>query len=65
MDKVAVKDGDNLVIPRKALADEVRGTSDFEGLTGTITCDAVGDCAAASILFMEVVNGEWAAGAGQ
>jgi branched-chain amino acid transport system substrate-binding protein len=65
MDKVAVKDGDNLVIPRKALADEVRGTSGFQGLTGIITCDAVGDCAAASILFMEVVDGEWATGAGQ
>jgi branched-chain amino acid transport system substrate-binding protein len=65
MDKVAVEDGDNLVIPRKALADEVRGTSGFQGLTGTIACDAVGDCAAASILFMEVVGGEWVAGAGQ
>jgi branched-chain amino acid transport system substrate-binding protein len=65
MDKVAVKDGDNLVIPRKALADEVRSTSGFEGLTGNITCDAVGECAAAAILFMEVVDGEWVKGAGQ
>jgi branched-chain amino acid transport system substrate-binding protein len=65
MDKVAVKDGDNLVIPRKALADEVRGTSDFGGLTGTITCDAAGECAAAAILFMEVSGGEWVKGSGQ
>lgn len=65
MDKVAVKDGNNLVIPRKALADETRSTKDFTGLTGTISCDVDGECAAAAILFMEVVNGEWVKGAGQ
>jgi branched-chain amino acid transport system substrate-binding protein len=65
MDKVAVKDGDNLVIPRRALADEVRSTEDFKGLTGTISCDTDGECAAASILFMEVVDGKWAKGPGQ
>ena len=65
MDEVAVKDGDNLVIPRKALADEVRSTQDFTGLTGTISCDADGECAAAAILFMEVVDGEWVKGPGQ
>jgi branched-chain amino acid transport system substrate-binding protein len=65
MDKVAVEDGDNLVIPRKALADEVRSTQDFTGLTGTISCDADGECAAASILFMQVVDGEWVKGPGQ
>jgi branched-chain amino acid transport system substrate-binding protein len=65
MDEVAVKDGDNLVIPRKALADEVRSTEDFTGLTGTISCDADGECAAAAILFMEVSGGEWVKGPGQ
>lgn len=65
MDKVAVKDGDNLVIPRKALADAVRNTKDFQGLTGTITCDSDGECAAAAILFMEVSGGDWVKGSGQ
>jgi branched-chain amino acid transport system substrate-binding protein len=65
MDQVAMMDGDNLVIPRKALADAVRGTTDFEGLTGTITCSVEGECAAASILFMEVVDGVWVPGPGQ
>jgi branched-chain amino acid transport system substrate-binding protein len=65
MDKVAVKDGNNLVIPRKALADEVRSTKDFQGLTGTISCDSDGECAAASILFMEVADGAWVKGPGQ
>ena len=65
MDKVAVKDGDNLVIPRKALADAVRSTTDFQGLTGIITCDSDGECAAAAILFMEVVDGAWVKGPGQ
>jgi branched-chain amino acid transport system substrate-binding protein len=65
MDKVAVKDGDNLIIPRKALADAVRSTTDFQGLTGNITCSEEGECAAASILFMEVVDGQWVPGPGQ
>jgi ABC-type branched-subunit amino acid transport system substrate-binding protein len=60
-----VKDGNNLVIPRKALADEVRSTKDFQGLTGTISCDSDGECAAASILFMEVADGAWVKGPGQ
>jgi branched-chain amino acid transport system substrate-binding protein len=65
MDEVGVMDGDNLVIPRKALADAVRSTEDFAGLTGTITCTEEGECAAASILFMEVVDGVWVPGPGQ
>jgi branched-chain amino acid transport system substrate-binding protein len=59
MDQVAVMDGENLVIPRKALADEVRNTQAFAGLTGQITCSENGECAAANILFMIVEGGEW------
>jgi len=62
---IAVESGDNLIIPRKALADEVRSTAGYEGLTGTITCSDIGECAAASILFMIVEGGEWVAGPGQ
>jgi branched-chain amino acid transport system substrate-binding protein len=65
IDKVAVEHGDSLIIPRGALADEVRATSDFSGLTGNITCSDTGECAAASIQFMTVENGEWVLGPGQ
>ena len=45
IDKVAVKEGGNLVIGRKALRDALLSTSTMQGLTGTITCDQYGDCA--------------------
>jgi branched-chain amino acid transport system substrate-binding protein len=45
IDKVAVKEGGNLVIGRKALRDALLATSTMQGLTGTITCDQYGDCA--------------------
>ena len=65
IDKVAVEHGDSLIIPRKALANEVRGTQDFAGLTGRITCDDTGECAAAAIKFMLVEGGEWVEAPGQ
>ena len=34
-----------LTIGRGALRDEIAGTSKYEGLTGTLTCDEFGDCA--------------------
>ncbi len=45
IDKVAVKEGGNLHIGRKALRDALLATSTMQGLTGTITCDQYGDCA--------------------
>ena len=45
IDKVAVKEGGNLYIGRKALRDALYATSQLKGLTGTITCDQYGDCA--------------------
>ena len=45
IDKVAVKEGGNLVIGRKALRDALYATTKMQGLTGTITCDQYGDCA--------------------
>jgi len=35
-----------LYIPRTALKDYARGIKDYKGLTGTLTCDANGDCGA-------------------
>ena len=45
IDKVAVKEGGNLVIGRQALRDALYTTTKMQGLTGTITCDQYGDCA--------------------
>jgi branched-chain amino acid transport system substrate-binding protein len=42
---VAVEDGGSLTIGRGALRDEIAGTSNYEGLTGNLTCDEFGDCA--------------------
>jgi len=65
IDQVAVESGSSLIIPRKALAEAVRATKDFDGLTGKLTCSDTGECAAAAIKFMEVVGGEWVEGPGQ
>jgi branched-chain amino acid transport system substrate-binding protein len=44
--KVAVLEPDGTIyIPRQALRDAVAATSNFQGLTGLLTCSASGDCA--------------------
>ena len=44
--KVAVDNGDgSLSIPRQALRDAIFATSGWKGITGTITCNELGDCA--------------------
>ncbi|MEN8097833.1 MAG: branched-chain amino acid ABC transporter substrate-binding protein [Chloroflexota bacterium] len=65
IEDVAIEHGKSLVIPRKALADQVRATSGWVGLTGEINCSDTGECAAAAIRFMEVQGGEWGVGPGQ
>jgi branched-chain amino acid transport system substrate-binding protein len=46
IEEVAVDDGSgNLTIPRTALKDALYATSGHEGITGTITCTPLGDCA--------------------
>jgi branched-chain amino acid transport system substrate-binding protein len=54
-----VGENGNLYIPRGALVTAVRSTSGFEGLTGTMTCDEVGECNASGPTFYVVENGEW------
>jgi branched-chain amino acid transport system substrate-binding protein len=62
IDKVAEVDADgNLVIDREALIKALRETANFDGLTGTLTCDAKGDCGAGSIAVNEVEDGAWVA----
>ena len=60
IDAVAVvQDDGSLVIDREALIEAVRGTADFDGLTGMLTCDEKGDCGAGSIAINMVEDGEW------
>jgi branched-chain amino acid transport system substrate-binding protein len=58
--EVAILGSDgNLYIPRGTLAETVRGLSNYSGLTGTITCDDVGECNSTGPTFYIVQNGEW------
>jgi branched-chain amino acid transport system substrate-binding protein len=58
IEAVAQMDADgNLLIGRQALIHAIAATSGFEGITGTLTCDANGDCAVAQIAVNQVVDG--------
>jgi branched-chain amino acid transport system substrate-binding protein len=57
IETVGIEEDGTLYIPRTALRDEVLGTSGFEGITGTLTCDENGDCADAKISVSEVQDG--------
>jgi len=57
---VAVLGGDgSLYIPRRALVDAVRGLSGYQGITGDITCNEVGECNTSGPTFYVVENGDW------
>ncbi|HJU57856.1 MAG TPA: branched-chain amino acid ABC transporter substrate-binding protein [Actinomycetota bacterium] len=46
IEEVAADDGSgNLTISRTALRDAIQATADYDGVTGTITCTPLGDCA--------------------
>ncbi|MDH3425074.1 MAG: branched-chain amino acid ABC transporter substrate-binding protein, partial [Acidimicrobiia bacterium] len=56
---VGIVDGaGTLHIGRQALRDALFATAGFEGLTGTITCDPLGDCGATGFVILTVVGGE-------
>jgi branched-chain amino acid transport system substrate-binding protein len=60
IEKVAVQDEDGtLHIGRQALRDALYGTKDFEGITGSLTCDQYGDCADPQIMVSQIQNGEY------
>lgn len=62
--KVAyVGDDGSLVVPHGALVDAVRATKDYKGLSGTITCDATGECNSSGPIFYVVKDGQWAVAA--
>lgn len=47
----------NLVIDREALIKAIRATAGLEGITGTLTCDAMGECGAGGVQIFIVENG--------
>jgi branched-chain amino acid transport system substrate-binding protein len=60
--QVAVKNADgSLSIPRGKLVDAVRGLKDYKGLSGTLSCDAKGECNASGPIFYVVKGGKWVA----
>lgn len=59
MEVAVVDDAGNLVIDREALIEAVRNTADYAGLTGTLSCDANGECGAGRIVIFQVEDGEW------
>jgi len=59
IESVAVLSGGKLYVPRAALVAAVRGTKDYQGLSGTITCDATGECSASGPVFNIDQGGKW------
>jgi len=57
IETIAQMSGDTLVIDLQALRDEL-GSMTYEGLTGTLSCDEFGDCAAPSINIMQNTEAE-------
>jgi branched-chain amino acid transport system substrate-binding protein len=59
-EKVAVQDEDGtLHVGRKALADAMFATANFEGITGVLNCNEFGDCADPQIAVNQIQNGEY------
>jgi branched-chain amino acid transport system substrate-binding protein len=53
--KVAVQGSDgSLTIDRKALRDAIYATSNFQGITGNLSCSATGDCGAPIIAIYQI-----------
>jgi branched-chain amino acid transport system substrate-binding protein len=60
IEDTAILSGDgNLYIPRAALVAAVRAVKGYQGLSGEITCDAVGECSASGPVFDIVQGGKW------
>lgn len=62
IESVAILGADGkLYIPRSALIAAVRGTKDYQGLSGMISCDETGECGSSGPVFYIVKDGEWVA----
>jgi branched-chain amino acid transport system substrate-binding protein len=59
IESVAVLSGGKLYVPRAALVAAVRATNNYQGLSGTITCDSTGECSASGPVFQVDKGGKW------
>jgi branched-chain amino acid transport system substrate-binding protein len=59
IESVAVLSGGKLYIPRASLVAAVRATNNYQGLSGTISCDATGECSASGPVFNVDKSGKW------
>lgn len=50
-------DSGNLVIDREELVSAIRSIDAFEGLTGTIKCNSIGECGAGGVQIFQVTDG--------
>ncbi len=57
MEVATVDDSGNLVIDREELISAIRTINGFDGLTGMIKCDAIGDCGAGGVQIFQVTDG--------
>ena len=57
MEVGTVDDSGNLVIDREALISAIRMADAIDGLTGTIKCDAMGECGAGGVQIFQVTDG--------
>ena len=53
----SVDDSGNLIIDREALIAAIRSVDAFDGLTGTIRCDSIGECGAGGVQIFQVTDG--------
>ena len=53
----SVDESGNLAIEREALISAIRSVDAFDGLTGTIKCDSVGECGAGGVKIFQVTDG--------
>ena len=54
-----VGDDGSLYVPLAQVVDAVRNTTDWTGVSGTYTCNEIGECNSEGPAFETVVNGEW------
>jgi branched-chain amino acid transport system substrate-binding protein len=59
IEEVGVDDGGTLHVGRQALRDCLFATSNFQGITGNLTCDQYGDCADPKISVSQLNNAEY------
>ncbi len=52
-----IDDSGNLVLDREELIAAIRAADAFDGLTGTIKCDSIGECGAGGVQIFQVTDG--------